>query len=269
MATKNTAEPKQLATLALAKALAEGDSKGVAAAIKAGADADAFWIDGKTRLRALAGVWGSAVAARAIKEQLSPLAMKMVPSMKSDGSLWTKRFVEFVARRGYEFHGRTRLQSGVDGSELSGLSTAKAALRMISTKWSRGLEDATCKNSADGKSSDWKLSFRSTFDLDRRLAGFWISFTVDGSGWELVEEFERKKAAQTDDDWPPPTSKYAIAQRDWEGEMIVYRFFSESRCDIERLIKSFCFAWRQAFGPSKLLSPWRDGRDEGLHGCIS
>ena len=51
-------------------------------------------------------------------EVKKPQSMKTLPTMKQDASLWTKSFVEFVARRGYEFDGRMKLQSGLDGREV-------------------------------------------------------------------------------------------------------------------------------------------------------
>lgn len=45
---------KELATLALAKSIVEGDVGGVRAAWDAGGDPEAFWIDGRVRLREFA-----------------------------------------------------------------------------------------------------------------------------------------------------------------------------------------------------------------------
>ena len=62
MTSKATA--KESATLALAKALAEGYPKAASLALKDGADVEAFWINGRTLLRNLAGRRGSAAASK-------------------------------------------------------------------------------------------------------------------------------------------------------------------------------------------------------------
>ncbi len=180
---------------------------------------------------------GSAAASKPeTPEVKKPQSMKTLSTMKQDASLWTKSFVEFVARRGYEFDGRMKLQSGLDGREVAGLSSAKAAVKMISAKWTQGLDDAVCVDAKDGKSSGWKLFFKSSWNLDKRVPGFWIGFTVDARGRALVKEFETAKKKLTQDDWPPSTSPYAVAQKDWEGELIVYRRFEDDACGMDRLI---------------------------------
>ena len=53
----NKALAKELVTLTLAKSIVEGDAIGADAALKAGADPEAFWSDGRPRLRELTGKW--------------------------------------------------------------------------------------------------------------------------------------------------------------------------------------------------------------------
>lgn len=223
MAMTSKATAKELATLALAKALAEGDPKAAAIALKDGGDVDAFWIDGRTTLRELVGRRGSAAASKAMRGLFEPEAMKTLPPLKVDGSLWSKSFVEFVARRAYQFEGSTNpLSQGNLGTDLKGLSTAKAGVRLISNKWSRGIGNAVCNDSKDGKSSKWQIWFDAEWKKDRRIVGFWVSFKVDALGWTMVEEFNKAVKAGTESEWPPLTSPYVAAQRNWEGQVLAY-----------------------------------------------
>lgn len=57
MEMTNKALAKELVTLTLAKSIVEGDAIGADAALKAGADPEAFWSDGRPRLRELTGKW--------------------------------------------------------------------------------------------------------------------------------------------------------------------------------------------------------------------
>jgi hypothetical protein len=136
--------------------------------------------------------------------------------MRQDSSLWSRSFVEFVAMRGYEFIGSTSPLAG-GGTDLKGLSTAKAAVRLIANKWQR-LEDATCHDSDDGKSSAWRLRFDADWNGDRRIVGFWVGFKVDALGWELLERFETATALG----WPDPSDPLAWSQKDWEGRLMAY-----------------------------------------------
>ena len=236
MATRNKKAQSELATLALAKALAEGDPKAVEAALTAGADAQAFWIDGRTRLRDFAGQRGTAAASKAIKKLFAPDALKVVPSFKSDRSLWTQSFVEFVAMRGYEFSGMTKPLSGWGGTELKGLNSVKAGVKLIHNKWKRGIVDAVCKDSDDGKSSSWSIWFDADWVGDRRITGFVVRFTVDALGWTLVEEFKAAEKAGTHTDWPALASPYVGAQKDWEGKLIVFDWCEQREYGVKRLI---------------------------------
>lgn len=235
MEMTNKAVAKELATLALAKSIVEGDAKGADAALKAGADAEAFWIDGRTRLRELAGKRGPVATSKAIQKLLAPDALKTLPPMKSDRSLWSQSFVEFVAMRGYEFEGRTKPLHQTGGSDLKGLTSAKAGVKLISSKWSRGIENAVCLDSDDGKSSTWTIWFEADWRGDRRIVGFWVRFKVDALGWELVEEFKAAEKAGNECDWPPLTSSYVGAQKDWEGELIVFDWCEQREYDVNKL----------------------------------
>ncbi len=237
MATTSKATAKELATLALAKALAEGDPKAASIALKDGGDVDAFWIDGRTTLRGLVGKRGSAAASKAMKGLFEPEVMKVLPPLKVDRSLWSKSFVEFVARRAYEFEGSTNpLSQGNLGTDLKGLSSAKAGVKLISNKWSRGIGNAICNDSKDGKSSKWKIWFDADWKKDRRIVGFWVSFKVDALSWAIVEEFDAAVRAGTECEWPPLTSPYVLAQRNWEGQVLAYDWLYGVSYDIEDLV---------------------------------
>lgn len=75
---------RDLATLALAKAIAEGDAKGVELSLNSGGDPDAYWIDGRTKLWALAKQRGPASLSKAMERLLAPQRLKKIPSMKDD-----------------------------------------------------------------------------------------------------------------------------------------------------------------------------------------
>jgi len=102
-------ELKILATLALANAIVKDDVKSASEAIAAGANLNAFWIDGSTRLRELVlgrdpkyiRTYGSAEMANLF----SPQALKAVPSRSTNRSFWSHEFVRFVAMRGHHFDG--------------------------------------------------------------------------------------------------------------------------------------------------------------------
>jgi hypothetical protein len=240
MATKNKGMAKELATLALATALAQGDPKAVEAALKSGADADAFWIDGQKRLRQLAGSRGTIKEAEAIRKLFAPEALRVLPSKKSDPALWTQAFVEFVAMRGYSFGGRTTpLSPGDYGTSLNSPKSVKAAVRLIQNNWHRGLLDATCFDVEKGKLSRWLLKFDATWREDRRIVGFQLGFEVDALGWELLEEYKQAQKTLTSSQWPPLTSRYAKSQKLWESEQVEYAYRNEYLYTVPKLIDFF------------------------------
>jgi len=235
MAVTRKATAKELATLALAKSLAEGDPKAASAALKAGADAEAFWIDGRTRLSGLVGRFGTTAASKAMMNLFAPSSMMPLPSLKSEPSVWTQEFVEFAARRGYKFSGCTTPLAGGNGADLKGLESVKSGVNLISRKWFRGLLDASCKDSEDGKSSVWELRFDADWSQDRRIVGFKLNFRVDGLGWALYKQFEAASPSGKID-WPDSASPYVGSQREWEGEHIVEKRLEWEPYDVDMLV---------------------------------
>ncbi len=129
---------KHLATLALAKAIVEGDVAAARAALQNGADPEAYWIYGHTQLRELIKPDGPVRVTAGIKNLLTPQAIKKLPSMKEDQALWTRVFVGFVAKRGYDFKGKTMPLAG-GGTDIQ-LDTAKDGVNLIEKKSRRPSE---------------------------------------------------------------------------------------------------------------------------------
>jgi len=96
MAKSKRVSESDLATLALASAIAAGSRTGVDDALNAGADANAYWIDGKTNLRSLAKLLGPDSISKAIEKAFSPEAIKRVPSMREDRKWWSDGFLSFL-----------------------------------------------------------------------------------------------------------------------------------------------------------------------------
>lgn len=239
---KKKAKPedaKVLATLALAKSIVEDDVKSASEALKAGADIHAFWIDGRTRLREL--VLGRhpqyirGYASAAMADLFAPTSLKTVPPRKTDRAFWSEEFVRFVAMRGHHFDGNTISQGKQVGARIKYIPTANAAVRRIVSKWSL-LEDAMCTDAIDGKSSKWRLLFDADWIGDRRIVGFRIDFTVDASGWEIVEMFEAAKAAGTLEDPPSLEDPLILGQKEWEGQNIADETLDHSRGDVDDMI---------------------------------
>lgn len=241
MAQKETKpeDLKTLATLTLAASIVKDDVKSASEALNAGADLDAFWIDGRTRLRELVlGRHPQYVRTYASVEManlFAPQSLKTVPPRKTDHSFWTREFVRFVAMRGHSFDGNTILAGKQVGVRIKPILTAKAAVRRIDSKWSL-LEDATCSDESEGKSSRWRLLFDSDWIGDRRIVGFRIDFTVDARGWEVVEMFEAAKRAGAVGDLPSLGDPLVFRQKDWEGENIADETLDSNGGDVDDMI---------------------------------
>jgi hypothetical protein len=214
---------RDLATLALARSIAEGDAEATRAALKAKANYEAFWLDGATRLREFAKRRGVAAVSLLIEEAARAKGLKGLPPMIENASRWSRALVEFVARRGYEFSGWTRLQSGGFGTELRGLDTAKAAAKLIGLKWDR-IENATCEDTKRGDESHWTLSFGPIWQGAKRVTGFEIRFSVDAPVRQLLELFDSAKARGDATDSPLLTDSLMTKQKDWEASMVAGRY---------------------------------------------
>jgi hypothetical protein len=88
------ASAKELATLALAKSIVEGDAEAAMGALKAKADYDAFWIDGATRLRDLAKSRGARSVSLVIEEAARSRGLKALPPMAESPDRWSRALVE-------------------------------------------------------------------------------------------------------------------------------------------------------------------------------
>lgn len=219
MAKKNTANEMELATLALAKALVEGDRTAAHAALSSGAYPEAFWIDGRTTLRQLAKTRGPASISKAIEKLFSPETLRKLLPMTDDPARWSQSFVEFVAMRGYDFQGKTNTLSRLGGSPIRPVNTAKAGVRLIKNKW-KLIESASCRMGRESNGSKFDLLFGAQWNGDRRIVGFSLSFQVDAPGWDLVEMFDEAVKSGRQFDWPDPSDAMLNNQKSREGEEI-------------------------------------------------
>ncbi|RNF30017.1 hypothetical protein NM04_14830 [Massilia aurea] len=216
------ASAKELATLALAKSIVEGDAEAAMGALKAKADYDAFWIDGATRLRDLAKSRGARSVSLVIEEAARSRGLKALPPMAESPDRWSRALVEFVALRGYEFSGMTTLLSGDPGTKLRGLDTAKAAAKLIGSKWNR-IKNAKCEDARRGGASHWTLSFGPIWQGERRVTGFEIQFSVDARVLQLVEKFHEAQGAGAAADPPSLCDPLVSKQKDWEASFVAER----------------------------------------------
>lgn len=213
--------PREYATLYLARAIAEGSLPMVEAAIAAGADATAFWIDGRTRLCELGGKRKLAKIDAYFKKLLDPVATKILPSYHPRGSstddhgIWSQAFVEFVARLGYHFRSFTMLQNGASGSDLAPVRSAKSAVKLTNSKW----QLVTAVKVFDkGAGSTWLIDFDFNYKGDRRIPASRLTFTVDASGWDLLTRF---RESMNGSDWPDDLDPILDRQKEWEGDEIM------------------------------------------------
>jgi len=222
------ASARELATLALAKSIIENDAEGARAALKKNANYEAFWLDGATQLRKLAQHRGAKAVSQAIDEAALSKGVKGLPALAEDPSRWSKSLVEFIAQRGYNFEGRTRLQSGSPGTNLRGLDTAQATAKLIVSKWDR-IKDARCENVRRGSMSDWRLTFCPTWSGSKRVAGFDIRFAVDACVRDLIAMFESAKAQGNATDPPDLSNPLLSKQKDWEASIVAEKYFDFGR----------------------------------------
>jgi hypothetical protein len=258
MAKKTGKNGADLATLALAKAIYEGNHYDAKVALEAGANPEAFWIDGKTRLRAMAKKNGPESISNLIEQAVAPDKLKKLPPMSEDKKWWTQNFIAFVVMRGYEFDGETITSDGYSGSPIPSLVSAKAALRMLENS-QRDVVDATCKSFGDDGQSIFKISYGPTWKNGRRIAGFSLSFLVDASGWRLVEMFRKAVKEHSQFEWPDPSDPLIARQKNWEGEILTKQIYLKGHHTIDDIIK----ALRKGASPFwKLDGKTLDARDD-------
>ena len=234
--TNSKRDAADYATLFLARAILEGDLAKARAAVEAGADLGAFWIDGKTRLRDLpAGRHASSIAAY-FKALTAPEATETLPVYRpprkdpDEAKFWSRDFVLFAARRGYGFHAKTVTLSGMPGTYLPEFRSVKGAVSAIDSKWGRiesvSVLDRKLKDGQQG--SEWTILFRATWDLnDHRKTGSRLVFVVDESGWSLLRRFRAADGLariSPADRMDPALDR----QRVWEGRQIMEKMFDSN-----------------------------------------
>ena len=148
-------------------------------------------------------------------------------------------FVEFVARRGYDFRGETNTLSRLGGSPIRPVNTAKAGVRLIENKW-KLIEGASCAMRREGKGSQFNLLFGAQWNGDRRIVGFSLSFQVDAAGWDLVEMFDEAAKSGRRFDWPDPSDAMVNSQKNWEGEEISNQLYCSAYEGLDDIIGCLC-----------------------------
>lgn len=220
---------KDYATLFLARGILEDDVKMVQAALKAGGSLYGSWIDGKTSLLDLPSELGAKKIAAFLADLLDPARNRSLP-MYEPGSgdaeqkqYWSPEFVMFVARRGYEFVGKTILKDGYRGTDLPPFQSVRSALTKIKSNWRRIKRVSTYDASGkDSGTSLWRLVFGADWKGDARIAGFELEFRVGAEGWDLFELY-RDGDFTTRHGQPDPSDPMLDRQKVWEGLRIIDR----------------------------------------------
>ena len=203
-------DPKEYATLFLARAIIEGNVKAAKAALDANANPAAFWIDGRTTLAKLAKKRGPAILAALF----DPIALGRLPRLVGDEDgreLWTADFIQFAVRRGFSFWRRTTPRSGERGSELPDFESAKAAVRSITSTKHR-LDDAHCD------ASSWTLRYDASWRNDKRIVGFEFGFNTSINGLDMARLYYEMKEAGKAADWPSDDAPEVQDQKEWEAQ---------------------------------------------------
>ncbi|MBA2675564.1 hypothetical protein [Ramlibacter sp.] len=209
--------PKEYATLFLARAICEGSLPMARAAIEAGADPNAFWIDGRTKLGELARRRGlekldayfTELAAPEVSGALRPYAR--YDATGNDHGVWSSDFVKFVARRGYDF--RTFPGPFATTNEPP-IKSAKSGVDLIMNRWH--IVESITPGDEDGE-SHWAISF-STSVPDSRLPRHYIGFRVPATGVALLSQFKDPSESQAaSNDLDPIFDK----QKAWEGRHVM------------------------------------------------
>lgn len=222
--TKRKASSIELATLALAKAIAEGDSPAAKIAMDAGAIAEAFWIDGVTTLQDLANQRAVDVASSPAKAP-SPKNPKARAAGKKDEPKWTLDFLVFAAMRGYDFDGQTDPVSRIRlGSPIRPINSVKAAVRLIERKHDL-IRNPGCIEGKEGEPSAVSMDFAAEWKGDKRVVGFDFKFKVDATEAELWKMFVAAKKAGRLGDLPSAEDHVLDGQKNWEGDLIALEFF--------------------------------------------
>lgn len=202
-------DSKAYATLFLARAILEGNLPMARAALDAGADVDAHWIDGETTLRHLPALRGLNEI-QAHFETLPPFdTTRKLPTYHPsrrplDTKFWSRELVLLAAAQGHGFAtSHTGLGSYPDlgpGASTGG----KTAVGVIESRWpgvhSVAVEDCDCE---DGRArSAWTVDFLPSGALPHETARSRLTFWVDERGWALVEKFLAQRPRRT-----PPRKK--------------------------------------------------------------
>ena len=215
---------KEYATLFLARAICEGSLPMARAAIEAGADANAFWIDGRTKLGELARRRGlkkldaffTKLAAPEVSGALRPYARHEATG--NDHGVWSSDFVKFVARRGYDF--RTFPGPFATTNEPP-IKSAKSGVDLIMNRW----HIVESIRPVDEESeSHWGISF-STSVPNSRLPRHYIDFRVPATGVDLLRQFKEPHASSAASNNEDPIFD---KQRVWEGRHVMDRILDRN-----------------------------------------
>lgn len=259
MATAKSKDAKSIATLKLAMAIIEANSIDVQAAIDAGADPQAFWIDGKTSLAELARQRGVEIGPKTKK----PRAAKTEKEAgEPEYMSWNKESLVFAAMRGYNFAGETTPRDkGRWGSPIRPIRTAKSALRLIANNWDFIERVFGYSDSHEKDQTAFTVEVGARWDLDRRIVGFKFSFMVDTPDDELRRACMAAKKDGTQNSLPDPDDRALDAQKAWEGLILADDFAYRGNVTLEDAIACL----RKGANPFYVYEDYKfgDGADPG------
>jgi hypothetical protein len=238
MGTKRAKDTTDLSTLALAKAIVEGNASEAQVAIDAGADLQAYWLDGTTTLRELALERGVSVGAKS--KSKNPQINRRSPKADSveDFADWDAQALVFVVQRGYAFEGETNpLSRSQLGSPIRQIHSAKAALRLLQKKGKYIERVSGGAVHSNDKQSEFTVDFGAQWNGDRRIVGFTLKFKVDAPNEDLWAAFKAAKREGRHFDPPHPAEAVLNAQMDWEGRVLAREFAYSGCTNLDDTIK--------------------------------
>jgi hypothetical protein len=209
MATK--ANPRQLATVDLIRAMLESDYKAAAAAIASGADRNAQWpfMAGRATLQEIADGLRDPKMVAALK----PIT-KGLPSYKDNSGPWKHGLLDFVIRRGWNFK---RAKIGPQGIGVESETTEAVAVGLA---FRRGIDDAWARSvSKSPPLHEWRVRFK---EESRTNPGVLLTFLTQASGEELWKQHEKAVADETYGD--PPSEAELAGRIEHEGMRWGYEF---------------------------------------------